>query len=284
MICRSKTCLQLDCASNNGLTTTSDKVQQDDKRNWICNPRRSASTGGCGGGKPDTTDFWYMPRLVAHHHQAANRRDVQCVEFSEHRSGAARRSGSISIHRHEPDVPRVPTRPPGAAEGKLTVQHECRRRLAELTQQHTVTIVSGKFMRSTRDSVRVFQCRRVVTTIRTTSECHCDIPVHGPQPFANVATRILRSASPIVPCAREFPMWVEGAQQQWWRIDPAVIKEPAPQTWRGIQQPHPPTHMDRPSVLYNDSERSQWATLQAVPVYQDMIRNQIELGSCQGVS
>ena len=63
-----------------------------------------------------------------------------------------------------------------------------------------------------------------------------------------------------------------------------VIKEPAPQSWLDEQQQHQQTHMDQPSGLYSDSERRQWATLQAVPVYQEMIWNQIELGSCQAVS
>ena len=79
-------------------------------------------------------------------------------------------------------------------------------------------------------------------------------------------------------------MRIEGLQQQWWRVDPAVIKEPAPQTWTGAQQELLPTHIDQPSGLYSDSERSQWATLQVVPVYQEMIRNQIELGLCQAFS
>ena len=79
-------------------------------------------------------------------------------------------------------------------------------------------------------------------------------------------------------------MRVRGLQQQWWRVDPVVIKESAPQKWKGRSQLHSPTHMDRPSGLYSDSERSQWATLQAVPVYQEMILNRIELGSCQAVS
>ena len=42
--------------------------------------------------------------------------------------------------------------------------------------------------------------------------------------------------------------------------------------------------MDQPSGLYTESERAEWATLQAVPVYQEMIRNNIEIGSCQAVS
>ena len=42
--------------------------------------------------------------------------------------------------------------------------------------------------------------------------------------------------------------------------------------------------MDRPSGLYSNSEWTQWATLQAVPVYQEMIQNRIELGLCQAVS
>ena len=79
-------------------------------------------------------------------------------------------------------------------------------------------------------------------------------------------------------------MRVRGLQRQWWRIDPTVIKEAAPQLWKGRHQLHSPTHMDRPSGLYSDNERSQWATLQAVPVYQEMILNRIELGSCQAVS
>ena len=32
------------------------------------------------------------------------------------------------------------------------------------------------------------------------------------------------------------------------------------------------------------SERAEWATLQAVPMYRDMIQNSIEIGSCQAVS
>ena len=78
--------------------------------------------------------------------------------------------------------------------------------------------------------------------------------MHGPQPFADINTRILRSASLVVPCACELPMRVEGVQQQWWQVDPAVIKEPAPQQSQGVQQQHSPTHMDPPSVLYSDSE------------------------------
>ena len=65
---------------------------------------------------------------------------------------------------------------------------------------------------------------------------------------------------------------------------PSGYQGAALQSWLGAHQHHPPTHMDRPSGLYSDSKRSQWATLQAVPVYQEMIRNQIELGSCQAVS
>ena len=42
--------------------------------------------------------------------------------------------------------------------------------------------------------------------------------------------------------------------------------------------------MDRPSGLYTESERAEWATLQAVPVYRRMIQNHIEIGSCQAVS
>ena len=79
-------------------------------------------------------------------------------------------------------------------------------------------------------------------------------------------------------------MRVRGLEQQWWRVDPHVSKELAPQSWKGIQQRHPPTHMDRPSGLYTESERAEWATLQAVPVYQEMIRNNIEIGSCPAVS
>ena len=75
-------------------------------------------------------------------------------------------------------------------------------------------IAAGKFMRHTGDAIEVFQCRKVTTTIRTADECHRDIPVHGPQPFADVNTRILQSASPVVPCAREFPMREEGVQTQ----------------------------------------------------------------------
>ena len=62
-------------------------------------------------------------------------------------------------------------------------------------------------------------------------------------------------------------MRMRGLQQQWWRVDPAVNKESAPQLWLGSHQQHSLTHMDRPSGLYSDSEQSQWATLQAVPVY-----------------
>ena len=130
----------------------------------------------------------------------------------------------------------------------------------------------------------VFECQRVTTTLRTATECHRDIPVHGQQPFADVRTCILQSASPVVPCACEFSMRVQGLEQQWWRVDPRISKELAPQTWQGVQQLHLPTHMDRPSGLYTEGERAEWATLQAVPVYRDMIQNSIEIGSCQAVS
>ena len=42
--------------------------------------------------------------------------------------------------------------------------------------------------------------------------------------------------------------------------------------------------MDRPSGLYTEGERAEWATLQAVPVYRDMIQNSIEISSFQAVS
>ena len=171
-----------------------------------------------------------------------------------------------------------------SANGDITELQECRRQLHTLRQQHTVEMEPGKFIRQTGDAVEVFQCRQVITTIRTAANCYRDIPVHGEQLFADVYTRVLRSASPEVPCARMFPMRVRGLQQQWWRVDPVVIKESAPQKWKGRSQLHSPTHMDRPSGLYSDIERSQWATLQAVPVYQEMILNRIELGSCQAVS
>ena len=77
------------------------------------------------------------------------------------------------------------------AAGELTEQQECRRRLAALQQQHTVEVAAGRFMRHTGDALEVFQCRQVITTIRTAAECHRDIPVHGPQPFADVHNRIL---------------------------------------------------------------------------------------------
>ena len=166
------------------------------------------------------------------------------------------------------------------ATGDLTDQQECRRQLNTLRQQNTVEMEPGKFLRRTGDAVELFECRQVITTIRTAASCYRDIPVHGEQPFADVHTPVLRSASPETPCTREFPMCVRGLQRQWWRVDPAVIKESAPQRWMGRHQQHSPTHMDRPSGLYSDSERSQWATLQAVPVYQEMILNRIELGSC----
>ena len=171
-----------------------------------------------------------------------------------------------------------------AAKGDLTELQECRQQLRTLRMQHTVEMEPGKFIRQAGDAVEVYECRRLITTIRSADRCYRDIPVHGDQPFADVHNRVLRSASPEVPCAREFPMRVRGLQQQWWRVDPVVIKESAPQKRRGQRQLHSPTHMDRPSGLYSDNERSQWATLQAVPVYQEMILNRIELGSCQAVS
>ena len=79
-------------------------------------------------------------------------------------------------------------------------------------------------------------------------------------------------------------MCVRGLEQQWWRVDPQISKELASQSWRGVQQLHLPTHMDRPSGLYTESERAEWATLQAVPIYREMIQNHIEIGSCQAVS
>ena len=145
-------------------------------------------------------------------------------------------------------------------------------------------IAPGKFLRWAGDALEVFECQRVTTTLRTAEECHRDIPVHGHQPFADVHTRILQGASPVVPCAREFPMRIRGLEQQWWRVDPQISKELAPQTWRGLKQFHTPTHMDRPSGLYTESERADWATLQAVPVYRRMIQNHIEIGSFQAVS
>ena len=128
--------------------------------------------------------------------------------------------------------------------GHMTELGNCRRRLAELSRHHTVAIAPGKFMRWSGDALEVFECQRVTTTLRTTTNCHQDIPVHGQQPFAEVRTRILKGASPVVPCAREFPMRVRGLEQQWWRVDPHISKELAPQSWKGVQQRHPPTHMD----------------------------------------
>ena len=170
------------------------------------------------------------------------------------------------------------------AAGELTEQQDCRRLLTSLQQESTVVLEPGRFLQRTGDVVEVFKCKQVITTIRTAANCYRDIPVHGAQPFADVHTRILRSASPETPCAREFPMRVRGLQRQWYRVDPVVIKESAPQLWMGRHQQHHSTHMDRPSGLYSDNERSQWATRQAVPVYQEMILNRIELGSCQAVS
>ena len=49
-------------------------------------------------------------------------------------------------------------------------------------------------------------------------------------------------------------MCVEGVQQQWWRVDPAVIKELALQPWHGVHTQPKPTHVDRSSWLNSDSE------------------------------
>ena len=98
--------------------------------------------------------------------------------------------------------------------GDLTELQECHQQLNTLRQQHTVQMEPGKFLRQTGEAVEVLECRQVITTIRTAANCYRDIPVHGAQPFADVHTRVLRSASPEVPCAREFPMRVRGLQQQ----------------------------------------------------------------------
>ena len=116
----------------------------------------------------------------------------------------------------------------GTANNQVTEVDDCRRRLNALESNHVVPIAPGKFLWWAGDALEVFECQRVTTMLRTAEECHRDIPVHGHQPFADVHTRILQSASPVVPCAREFPMRIRGLEQQWWRVDPKISKELAP--------------------------------------------------------
>ena len=162
-------------------------------------------------------------------------------------------------------------------------QTNCGRQLDQLEAGQTVVLAPGQFARRMADTVETFSCQPVRVTIRTAATCYQDIPVDGPQPFAAVRTRILKSASPIVPCSREFPMRVEGLRGQWWRVDPAVIRDTPPQQWRGVGAKHAPTHMDRPAGLYSASEQQQWAALQAVPVYREQLYNAIEFGSCGSI-
>ena len=156
----------------------------------------------------------------------------------------------------------------------------CGRQMDQLETGQTIILAPGQFARRVVDTVETFSCHSTRVTIRTANICYQDIPVDGPLPFAAARTRILKSASPVVPCAREFPARVEGLRGQWWRIDPAVIQDTRPQQWRGVDVTHAPTHMDRPAGLYSASERRQWAALQAVPIYREQLYNAIELGSC----
>ena len=90
----------------------------------------------------------------------------------------------------------------GTANDQVTEVDDCRRRLSALENNHVVPLAPGKFARWSGDALEVFECQRVTTTLRTgADECHRDIPVHGHQPFADVHTRILQGASPVVPCA-----------------------------------------------------------------------------------
>ena len=100
----------------------------------------------------------------------------------------------------------------GVTSGHTTEQYKCRRQLAALELQHTVIIVQGKFMRRTGHAEEVFECHKLTTTIGTAAKCHRNIPIHGPIPFTDDNNRILKSASPVVPCVREFPMRVEGLE------------------------------------------------------------------------
>merc|ERR1712055_362860 len=147
-------------------------------------------------------------------------------------------------------------------------QTNCGRQLDQLEAGQTVVLAPGQFARRMADTVETFSCQPVRVTIRTAATCYQDIPVDGPQPFAAVRTRILKSASPIVPCSREFPMRVEGLRGQWWRVDPAVIRDTPPQQWRGAGAKHAPTHMDRPAGLYSAREQ---------------LYNAIEFGSCGSI-
>ena len=56
----------------------------------------------------------------------------------------------------------------------------------------------------------LFTCHATTVTIHTSKTCHQDIPIDGPQPFAAVHTRIMKAASPIVPCTHEFLMRILG--------------------------------------------------------------------------
>ena len=93
-------------------------------------------------------------------------------------------------------------------------QTTCGRQLDQLETGQTIVLAPGQFAWRTVDTVETFLCHPVRVTIRMAATCYQDIPVDGPQPFAAARTRILKSASPIVPCLREFPMRVEGLQGQ----------------------------------------------------------------------
>ena len=156
----------------------------------------------------------------------------------------------------------------------------CSQQMERLQNGRTVVLDKEEFAQLRGDTVETFTCKPVVVDIRAAKSCHEDIPVEGPQPFASLRTRILKPASPVTPCVREFPTRIRGEDDLWWRIDPAVIREPAPRQWKGKANRPEPGHMDRPAGLYTDLEKEQWATLQAAPVYKEQLYNSLEVGSC----
>ena len=105
----------------------------------------------------------------------------------------------------------------------------CGRQMDQLEVGQTVMLTPGQFVRRTINTIETFSCHPVRVMIRTADACYQDIPVDGPQPFAAAWTHILKAATPVVPCSREFPMRLKGLRGQRWRVDPAVIQDTLPQ-------------------------------------------------------
>ena len=67
-----------------------------------------------------------------------------------------------------------------------------------------VMLAPGQFAQQTIDTIETFTCHAATVTIRTAETCYQDIPIDGPPPFEAAHTRIMKSASPIVPCSLSF--------------------------------------------------------------------------------